>query len=107
MWSAMTISGSGLAASAQALATAAGKVAQAFTGGPAPTVPPSQPAKAVPPAAAPVATPPGGASAVAAQEAEPVSWMVEVLNARAAYSANVATMKAAEQMSRETIDTLA
>ena len=108
MWSAFTISASGLAASAAQLSTAASKVAKSFTGGPAPEVPPPQPAASAPPAGAPVAGPRlSGTTAVAAQQqSEPASWMVEILNAKAAYRANAAVMKTTEEMAKATIDTI-
>ncbi len=106
MCSAFSISASGLAASAAQLSKAAGKVVDAFTGGPAPNVPQPQPAVSAPPAAAPVAGPLAGTTKVAAQQSEPASWMVEILRAKAAYSANLAAAKAAEEMTKTTIDTL-
>jgi flagellar basal body rod protein FlgC len=41
---------------------------------------------------------------VAAQSDEPTSWMVEILQAKAAYRANVAAEKAAQSMAKSTID---
>lgn len=108
MWSALTISASGLAASAAQFSSAASKVARCFTGGPAPEVPPPQPAASATPAAAPVAGPRlTGTTAVAAQsQDEPASWMVEILKAKTAYRANAAVMKVAEEMTKTTIDTI-
>lgn len=107
MWNAFSISASGLAASAAQLSSAAGKVANAFTGGSAPQVPQAQPA-APPPAAPPAANPLSAGTLVAAQSsnpaANPASWMVEILEAKAAYSANAAMLKTADQMARQTVD---
>ena len=41
---------------------------------------------------------------MAVQQSEPTSWMVEILRAREAYSANVAGLRTAEEMTKETID---
>ena len=105
MSNAFSISASGLANSAASFSKAAGQLVRAFAGGPAPKDPGPQPASASPPGAAPVAGSPAGASAVAAQQqAEPASWMVEILRARAAYRANAEAMQAEDNVARASVD---
>ncbi len=105
MWNAFSISASGLAASAAQLTSAASKLVNAFGGTAAP--PAAAPAQATPAAAAtPSSRPLAGATAVAAQNATPNSWMVEILSAKYAYRANLDALKSADQLAQKTINTV-
>ena len=108
MWNAFSISASGLATSAAQLTSAASKLVNAFTGtASAPTQATPQVASAPSvPSATPATRPLAGATAVAAQNATPNSWMVEILSAKYAYRANLDALKSADKMAQKTIDTL-
>lgn len=105
MWNAMTISASGLAASAAQFSRAASKIANAFDNDAGPASPgTAQPVPASPPNAPPAAPVLAGSNAVAVQQDQPSSWMVEILKAKAAYRASAAAFNAASQMQRQAID---
>ena len=105
MWNAFSISASGLATSAAQLTSAASKLVNAFTGTPSPAAQATtQTAPAAP--ATPPSRPLAGATAVAAQNATPNSWMVEILSAKYAYRANLDALKSADKMAQKTIDTV-
>lgn len=100
MWNALSISASGLAASAAQFTRAASKIANASGSEPVPT---AQPAPA-PPSKAPAAPSLSPSAAVPLQSGNPQSWMVEILAAKSAYRANAAAMKAAAQTQQSAID---
>ena len=103
MWNALSISASGLAASAAQLTSAAGKLVNAFAG---PVAPPTA-AKPAPAPSTTTSSPPlASATAMAAQNTSPASWMVEILSAKYAYRANLEALKTAEQLAQKTIDTI-
>jgi flagellar basal body rod protein FlgC len=106
MWNAFSISASGLAASAAQLTNAASKLVNAFTGPAAAPAPAAAQAASASAPATPASRPLSGATAVAAQNATPNSWMVEILSAKYAYRANLDALKSADAMAQKTIDTV-
>ncbi|MDE2463057.1 MAG: hypothetical protein KGO02_05010 [Alphaproteobacteria bacterium] len=103
MWNALSISAGGLAASAAQLTSAASKLVTAFTG---PSTPPAPATPAPVPSSTPASRPLASATAVAAQNDTPASWMVEILSAKYAYRANLDALKTADQLAQKTIDTI-
>ena len=103
MWNAFSISANGLAASATQLTSAASKFVNAFAGTPKPPAQ-TQAAPAAP--ATQASSPLTSATAVAAQNAAPSSWMVEILSAKYAYRANLDALKSADKLTQKMIDTI-
>ena len=105
MWNAFSISASGLTASAAQLSSAASKLVNAFSGS---ASPPAQATTQATPAApvTPSSRPLTSATALAAQNTTPNSWMVEILSAKYAYRANLAALKGADKLAQKTIDTI-
>lgn len=105
MTGAMAISGSGLAASAAKLSMAATEITRAFASRPEPSRPPPQPVPSAPPATGSVAAPLAPSAAVM-QGNDAEGGMVEMIEARAAYRANLAVMKVSDALTRATVDIL-
>lgn len=101
----MAISQSGLTASAAKLSTAATEIVRAFANRPDPSNPQPQPVPAAPPATGPVAAPLAPAAAVL-RDGDAATGMVDFIEARTAYRANLAMLKAADALTGATIDIL-
>lgn len=105
MAEALAISLSGLAANAAKLSTAATEIVRAFASRPEPSNPPPQPAPSASPATGPVAAP-LSPSAAFLQEDSAEKGFVDLIEARTAYRANLATLKTANDMAGAAIDML-
>lgn len=101
----MAISQSGLAASAAKLSTAATEIVRAFANRPEPSSPQPQPVPSAPPATGPVAAP-LAPSVAALRDGDAVTGMVDFIEARTAYRANLAMLKTADVLTGTMIDTL-
>jgi len=105
MMDALSISASGLAANAAKLSTAAGEIAGAFISRPEPSTPRPQPVPSASPATAPAAAP-LTPSAVMLQQNGAVIGMVDMIEASAAYRANIAVLKTADKLAQATVNML-
>lgn len=105
MAEALAISLSGLAANAAKLSTAATEIVRAFASRPEPSNPPPQPAPLASPATGSAAVP-LAPSAATLGEGDAEKGFMDLIEARTAYRANLATMKTADDMAGAAIDML-
>jgi flagellar basal body rod protein FlgC len=101
----LSISASGLAASAAKLSTAAGKIAGAFVSRPEPSNPRPQPVPSASPATAPAAAPLAPSTVMPRQDGA-VTGVVGMIEASAAYRANIAVFKTANKLAQATVSML-
>ena len=105
MMDALSISASGLAANAAKLSTAADEIAGAFVNRPEPSNPRPQPVPSASPATVPAAAP-LAPSAVMQQQDGAVTGIVDMMEASAAYRANIAVLKTADKLAQATVNML-